>query len=195
MRSRILIINGHPDPRPERLCSALCDAYAQGAQGGGAKVRRLEVGQLDFPLIETRDQFEQGAAPEAIRTAQVAIQWADHLLIVHPLWQGAAPARLKGFFEQTFRYGFALPRPGDRGRLPVGSLGGRSAHLVVTLGMPAPLYRTVFGGFGVRAFERGVLRLSGIAPIRTTYLGQVEESAARRARWLQDMSSWGRRGE
>ncbi|MFV4649363.1 NAD(P)H-dependent oxidoreductase, partial [Mycobacterium tuberculosis] len=96
------------------------------------------------------------------------------LVIIHPLWLGAAPAVLKAFFEQVFRNGFAKANTGW-----VGGLKGKSAHVVVTMGMPAPVYRLVFGGFGVRGFERGVLRLAGVGPIRTTYLGAVETDRSR----------------
>ena len=31
----ILVVNGHPDPAPERFCAALCDAYEEGAVEAG----------------------------------------------------------------------------------------------------------------------------------------------------------------
>ena len=40
---RIAVIDGHPDPAPERLCHALADAYAEGAARGGHEVRRVAV--------------------------------------------------------------------------------------------------------------------------------------------------------
>jgi hypothetical protein len=40
-KRKILLINGHPDPSPERLCSGLTSAYAQGAQAAGHVVRRI----------------------------------------------------------------------------------------------------------------------------------------------------------
>ena len=100
-----------------------------------------------------------------------------------PLWLGGAPALVKGFLEQVFRYGFALARPGSgKGG---GLLGGRSARLIVTMGMPAPVQRLVFGAFGIRALERGIFGLAGIGPIHRTLLGGVETATdAVRARWL-----------
>lgn len=52
------------------------------------------------------------------------------------------PALLKAFFEQTFRYGFAL---GKEERIPEGLLKGKSARIVVTMGMPAFIYRWYLG--------------------------------------------------
>jgi putative NADPH-quinone reductase len=190
MGRRILVINGHADPRPERLCAALAAAYAEGAEAGGHEVRRIDVGALDFPLIRDAEAFINGKPPADILSAQEAVTWCEHIFIVHPLWLGAAPALLKGFFEQVFRYGFAV-NPGSKSLS--GLLRWRSARIVVTMGMPGFIYRSVFGAFGVRAFERGVLGLSGIGPIRRILLGGVESaSAEHRAAWLDRMRRLGK---
>jgi putative NADPH-quinone reductase len=190
VKRKILIINGHPDPAPERYCGALSKRYAEAAANAGHEVRALSIGALDFDLIRSRYAFEEGDPSSAIAAAQDQILWADHLVIVHPLWLGAAPALLKGFFEQVFRYGFAMPRPGLDA--PQGRLRGRSARLIVTMGMPAWVYRTVFGAFGVRAMARGILRISGIAPVRLSLIGQVEGMPEERRRWLDRVGELGR---
>jgi putative NADPH-quinone reductase len=187
MTRRILVINGHPDARPERLAAALAGAYIRGASGAGHQIRRLDVGAIDFPLIRRQAEFLD-AAPPAIREAQEAIAWAEHLVVIFPLWLGGAPALLKGFLEQVFRYGFAVSPPGEAVR---GLLKGRSARLVVTMGMPAIAFRWVFGAFGVRSLERGLLWVSGVGPIRRSILGEVAGSPSRRAKWLQDMYALG----
>jgi len=168
MATKILIINGHPDPAPERLCAALANVYGNGARSGGHFVKRLDVGAMDFAFITSADSFASGPAPKVILEAQQAVLWADHVVIIFPLWLGGLPAKLKGFFEQTFRYGFALSAPGQKMR---GLLKGRSVRMIVTMGMPAPVFRWVFGAFGVRAVERGILGISGFRPIRSLMIG------------------------
>ncbi len=184
MTERILIINGHPDPSPERLCCALADAYSKGARDGGHFVQRLDIGALDVPLIISAAAFTAGAPPKAIEGAQQAILWADHLVIIYPLWLGGVPAKLKAFFEQAFRYGFALSAPGQKMQ---GLLKGRSARMIVTMGMPAQIFRWVFGAHGVRAVERGMLWISGFRPIRSLFIGGVGGP--------QDLKPWLRRIE
>ena len=49
--TKILIINGNPDPSSERLSAALAEAYASGAEAAGHEVRRLTFGKIDFPLL------------------------------------------------------------------------------------------------------------------------------------------------
>lgn len=190
---RVLIINGHPDPSGDRLCAALARACHAGAHGAGHEVRTLSVGRLQAAAIRTREEFEGAPLSEAVVAAQESIRWCNHLILIFPLWQGGAPAILKAFLEQTFRYGFALPAPGSGGG-PRGLLGGRSSRLIVTMGMPALIYRFVFGAAGVRAVAQGLLWLSGLRPARHTLLGGVETaSAERRAAWLRKAEVLGRR--
>jgi len=190
---RILVVQGHPDPRPGRLCRALAEAYADAAREAGHQLRVVDVATLDFPLLRSKDEFEHGAVPDTLREAQEAIAWAGHLVIVYPLWLGDMPALLKGFLEQVFRPGFAVgaARGDDRAG---GLLAGRSARVVVTMGMPAPVYRWFFGAHSLKSLTRNILRFSGIGPVRTSLFGMVEAGGAqRRARWLARMADLGRR--
>ncbi|MBK8163084.1 MAG: NAD(P)H-dependent oxidoreductase [Gammaproteobacteria bacterium] len=194
MGKRIAIIQGHPDPAPERFGRALAEAYARGAAAAGHEVRVIEVGALDFPLLRGRQDWERGPPAEAIRQAQETIAWAGHLLIIYPLWLGSMPALLKAFLEQVMRPGFAIARP-EEGGMGRKLLAGRSARIVVTMGMPALLYRWYFRAHSLRSLERNILRFCGIGPIRETLIGMVEAgAAARRERWLDRMRDLGRAG-
>jgi putative NADPH-quinone reductase len=102
------------------------------------------------------------------------------------------PTLLKAFFEQAFRPGFAF-KTGDHGW---GSLlKGRSARIVVTMGMPAFIYRWYFGAHGLKSLERSVLRFVGIRPIRETLIGMIGSlSEAKRRAWLDKLRALGRDG-
>jgi len=189
---KICIVNGHPDPRPERYCHALATAYAKGAEEGGHEVRRIDIGALAFDIFRTAADFEEGDPPEDIRKAQETIRWADHLVIVYPLWLGMLPALLKGFFEQVFRYGYAIEVTG-KGWTSL--LKGRSARVVVTMAMPGFFYRLYFLAHSLRAFRRNILGIAGIRPVRSTVLGLVEDVAPQtRLQWLDDLRALGKKG-
>lgn len=193
MPRRVVIIQGHPDPDPSRFCRALAAAYAEGAEQAGHEIRSLDVAELDFPILRTAADFQSGTAPAAIRQAQEAISWAEHLLIVHPLWLGSMPALLKGFLEQVFRPGFATAGDATRGTWQK-LLIGKSARIVVTMGMPALVYRWYFRAHSLKSLERNVLGFCGIGPIRETLIGMVEaKSDAERQRDLERMRELGRR--
>jgi len=189
---RIAIIQGHPDPKGNRFGHALAEAYVQGAESMGHEVRHIEIAQLDFPLLRTKEEFEKGKPPESIRQVQETIRWADHLVILYPLWLGGMPALLKAFLEQVFRYGFAMTSEGQ-GR-PKQLLKGKSARIVVTMGMPALFYRWYFGAHSLKSLKRNILGFAGVGPIRTSLIGIVEGSDARREKWLETMRTLGRRG-
>ena len=114
------------------------------------------------------------------------------LVILFPLWLGDMPALLKGFLERILQPGFAMEKTaGPAGFRPL--LGGRSARIVVTMGMPAPVYRWWFGAHAVKLLRRNILQFVGIRPVRTTLLGGVEAGAPdRRRRWLDAMERLGR---
>lgn len=191
MGTRILILNGHPDTARKGLCGALADAYAEGAAAGGHSVERLDIGALQFDLLRSQAEFETGTAPPDIVAAQQEIRRADHLVVVFPLWLGDMPALLKGFFEQTLRPGFAFAyRPSG---FPLKNLGGRSARIIVTMGMPAFVYRWYFRAHAVKNLKRNILGFVGYGPVRDTIVGGVATAKpAAMARHFETMRALGR---
>jgi putative NADPH-quinone reductase len=171
MPVNILILNGHPDPASKGLCHAIADAYAEGAREAGHTVTRLDVARLDFGFLRTQAAFEHDPPPADIARAQEAVKAATHLVVVFPLWMGDMPALLKAFFEQTLRPGFAYDhRPKG---FPVMHLKGRSARVIVTMGMPAVVYRWYFRAHGLKSLKRNILRFVGFAPVRDTIVGNL----------------------
>jgi putative NADPH-quinone reductase len=193
MGKRIAIIQGHPSPEPKHLGHALADAYAESARAAGHEVRRVDVAQLEFPLLRTADEWKSGALPEGLRDAQAAIAWANHLVVIFPLWTGTMPALLKGFLEHIVRPGFAFrPRPNGGGLAP--ALTGKSARVIVTMGMPALFFRWTYHSNAVRGLKRSILGFCGIKPIAMTYIGSVDTKSFNGAKWLETMRQLGRAG-
>lgn len=188
---KIVIIQGHPDHSAKHYGHALAEAYADGARESGHEVEIIEVAGVAFPLLQNYAEFHQGDVPAAIRECQEQVRRAAHLVIIYPLWLGGMPAVLKGFFEQLFRPGFAM-QPLDGGQRWKKLLTGKSARVVVTMGMPALAYRWFFGAHSLRSLERNILKFTGISPVRESLIGMVEGSDAHRQRWLQKMTRLGR---
>jgi len=192
MSTQVLLIQGHPDPAGGHLCHALAQAYAEGAREAGHELRTLDVAQLDFPLLRSQHAWTHEPLPPALAPAQEAIRWADHLVFVFPLWLGGMPALLKGFLEQIAREGFAFAKDAKNpmaGKL----LKGRSARLVVTMGMPAAVYRYYFRAHSIKALERNILGFVGIGPIEETLIGMVEAIDDKaRVKWFDTLRALGR---
>ena len=82
----ILVIDGHPDPSPERLSAALATAYQQGAEAAGCAVRRIDIGAIHFSMLRNATEFTSKAVDEAIIDAQGAFLKADHIVFIFPLF-------------------------------------------------------------------------------------------------------------
>jgi putative NADPH-quinone reductase len=104
------------------------------------------------------------------------------------------PALLKGFLEQTLRPGFAIGTA-TAGRMPKKLLKGRSARIVVTMGMPAFFYRAYYRSHSVKSLKRNILEFCGFSPVRTSLVGMVEGTKlGARELWLAKMATFGRAG-
>lgn len=189
---RILILQGHPDSDTLHFNHALADAYRAGALAAGHEVRDIAIASLDFPVLRSKAAWDAGPLPPALHDAQQAIAWAGHIVLFFPLWLGGMPALLKAFLEQVARPGFALTRPAH-GEFPQKLLTGRSARLVVTMGMPALVYRWYFRAHSLKALERNILGFVGIAPVHETLIGSVESLRPDQATaWLAKLRRLGR---
>jgi len=196
MSKRILVIQGHPDGSEPHLCHALAESYAEGAADGGHSLRQIKLADIDFPLLRSQKEWEKGLVPASLKPAQDDIAWAEHIVFFFPLWLGDMPAVLKGFLEQVARPGFAFKR--EEGGSPWGNkaLTGRSARVVVTMGMPAIVYRWYFRAHSVKSLERNILGFVGIAPVHETLIGLTgnmkNEDAAK---WLGKLKRLGFKAE
>jgi putative NADPH-quinone reductase len=192
---QIVIIQGHPNPGGGRFCHALAKAYAKGAETSGHQVKVIDIGQLEFPILRTQEDFDHGEAPEAIRQVQNSIQTAQHLLIIYPLWLGSMPAYLKAFLEQVFRPGFAAIKS-TGGKPWKQLLTGKTAHVVITMGMPAIIYRWYFLAHSLKSLERNILGFCGIKTTKETLIGMVETiDDDKRKQWLAKMEEMGGAGK
>ncbi|MBT8140816.1 MAG: NAD(P)H-dependent oxidoreductase [Gammaproteobacteria bacterium] len=190
----ILVIQGHPDPFARHYCHALADAFSQGARDSGHQLKTIEVAKLNFPLIHSQDEFENTSPPEDISNAQSLIRQAEHIAIFFPLWLGTMPASFKGFLEQVFRpnFGFDISDPE---KMPKKLLKGKSAHIYVTMGMPAIMYKRYFGAHGMKNLEHNILAFSGIKPVEFSMIGMIEnKSDKKRDKWLKKARSYGQAG-
>lgn len=192
MSRNVLIIDGHPDPKDERFVHALASAYREGAEGGSHAVQMIRVADLQFPLLRTQEDYERGDPSEAVRRCQDAMNWASHVVILYPLWLGSMPALMKALFEQVLRPGFAFSTV-QAGRWPVKFLSGKTARIVVTMGMPAFIYRWYYRAHSVRSLQRNILRFVGFRRVRTTLIGSIGAlSASARSRRLSELQALGR---
>lgn len=183
MNTKIVIINGNPDP--QSFCAALTEAYRNGAADRGADVRSIDLNHIRFePILRYGYRQRTELEPELLE-AQELIRWADHLVFVYPTWWGTMPAVLKGFIDRVFLPGFAF-KYRENSPLWDKLLIGKTAHLIVTMDTPSWYNRWVYKHAGHNVMKRNILHFCGIKPVRVTEIGPVRQSTKeQRAKWLE----------
>jgi putative NADPH-quinone reductase len=190
---RILIINGNPSRQRASFSAALVQAYYDGAIEAGHMVRVVRLANLAFdPILHEGYHGVQPVEPD-IMTLQADITWAQHVVLVYPMWQFGIPALMKGFCERTFTPGFAYTTDA-KNPMESALLRGRSARLIQTMGMPQALYELIFRAHGGKAFK-SLLSFCGFKPVRATYLGMVEQAPEIRAKYLARVRRMGSQGK
>lgn len=193
MPSTICLIDGHPDPDPKRLVHALCDAYQSGAQSEGHTVNRINVAQLNIEPLRRSTEFDIDP-DKFIDDERKKIAISDHLVVVFPLWLGGMPAATRAFFEQAARNAYFLGENDGAIKWPKKLMKGKSARIIVTMGMPAFAYKTIMRSGALKAFEKGMLGISGFKPIEHTILGGAGEGQSEKyERWMDELVELGRK--
>jgi putative NADPH-quinone reductase len=191
MAKRIAIIQGHPDAEGGHFCHALAESYRAGAEAAGHVANIIDVAAMDLPYIRSEAQWKAPPTDEAVLRMQAIVGEADHLVIIYPLWLGDIPAILKSALEHLSCGGFVMSV--DENGHWQQKLKGKSARVVVTMGMPALVYRLYFLSHSLKSLERNILKFAGVKPVRTTLMGRVEGEgrAAQREAWLAQMRGFG----
>lgn len=108
--------------------------------------------------------------------------------------QAGHQVRVLTLAEQVMRPGFAFGAGGE-GKLPKKLLAGKSARIIVTMGMPALFYRWYFRAQSLKSLERNILRFTGFGPVRASVVGSVQAmTAKKRNAWLERVRQLGSNG-
>lgn len=174
--TQILILQGHPDPSKTHLCHAIADSYRKAAEAQGHVVETIEIADQDIPFLRSKEEWEGADLPKVAIEGQTAIAKAEHIVFIYPLWMGTIPAIVKAWIEQVLRHSFAfeMTRTGWKPALK-----GKSARLIVTMGMPAFVYRWFFFAHSLRSLERNILKFCGIKPVKWSVFGNAEDPSGK----------------
>lgn len=191
--ARIGIIVG--TPLKDSYCEALGRAYLRGAESGGHQATLFVLGEMQFDAV-LREGYrrEQPLEPDLI-AARDAFAAADHLVFVFPLWCGDMPAIMKGFLERILQPDLlAFQKSGGGADWKV--YAGKSARIIVTMGMPGWFYRWYYGAHALKLMKRNILGFVGIKPVRSTIFGMIEAAGDdRRHVWLREVEAMGHAAE
>lgn len=188
---KIAIINGHPNKNSFNF--GIAEAYKAGAAESGAEVREIIIRDLNFnPNLQFGYQKRMELEPDLLKAWEI-IQWADHMVWVHPVWWGGLPALMKGFIDRLFLPGMAYQFRKNSvwwDKL----LKGKTAHILTTLDQPGWYYRLFFGRPSVNQLRKSILEYCGVKPVKVTYIGIIRNSKdEQRAQWLRKVKELGKK--
>ena len=104
-------------------------------------------------------------------------------------------------FDAILREGYRREQPlepdllaiqGSHDRASWSILKGKSARIIMTMGMPGWFYRWYFGAHALKLFKRNILHFTGVSPVRSTVYGMVEAAGdEKRKQWLREVEALG----
>lgn len=169
---KILVIQGHP--HQESFNTAIASMYVDTLVSSGKyEVKQLILRDLDFSLnLQYGYSKRIDLEPDLLR-AQNMIQWADHLVWIHPLWWGGMPALMKGFIDRVFLPGFGF-KYRENSVWWDKLLKGKSARIFITMDQPYWYYWLVNGRPSIHQLKKMTLQFCGINPVKVTTFGPIK---------------------
>lgn len=188
---KIAIINGHPNK--DSFNFGVAAAYKEGVAESGAEIKEIVIAKLNFnPNLQFGYQKRMELEPDLLNAWEI-IQWADHLVWVHPVWWGGFPALMKGFIDRLFLPGFAY-KYRENSVWWDKLLKGKTAHIITTLDQPGWYYRLMYGRPSVNQLKKSILGFCGVKTKKVTYIGIVRDSKEdQRRKWLGKVKELGKK--
>ncbi len=185
--SKVFILMGNPDS-DGTLGSELADHYASEARAAGHDVRRTNIGDLSFdPILHKGYKEIQQLEPDLVKV-QDDMKWADHFVLIYPLWWAGMPALLKGLWDRIFIPGFAFHFHED-GMGWDKLLDGKTARVLITSKNWPIVERILFGDFK-NEVGRALLGFAGYT-VRITEIGRSEGMPDdMKDKWMQKISKF-----
>lgn len=176
---KTLVVQGHPNAGS--FSQALGEAYltALRARTAADDIREINLATAQFDPV-LRYGYRERMAPDAfIERSQADIAWAEHIVIVTPVWWTTFPSVLHGWFERVFTPGFAYRMENSR---PQRLMRGKTATLIATSWAPG-FYTRLVPNSPVRLLRKHLLGICGIRLTDAHILGSMDgrkDSPARR---------------
>lgn len=191
MAKKIVMLDGNP--KSSSYCQHLSDLYEIEANVY-FDIRRFNLSNMKFnPSLDCGYDSRQELEPCLVEF-QKAILWADHIVIVTPIWWGGIPAKLKGLFDRSFLPGFSYKYEGENPS-PVQLLKGKTSRIIVTMDAPSD-YAEEQAAPAVAQLDLFTLQFCGVKKAELNLFGPIISADAKnRLHWGKLVQGIGSKGE
>ena len=193
---KTLIVFNHP--YDGSYCNAILESVQEGLKLGGHKCKLIHLDKDGFdPVMRGKDlmAFVQAGkvGEEALRVVDPIVmqykkklEWAEHLVMIFPIWWMSMPAMMKGFVDKVIFPSVAYNM--DGGRLKSRLLALRQGTVITTMNTQADVYREMFNNSVEGSLIKGTFNQIGIHDVRWISLNKVKQSGdEKRREWLDDL--------
>jgi NAD(P)H dehydrogenase (quinone) len=187
----ILIIVGHPSK--ESFSKSIGESYSRGAKSSGHSTKIIYLSELNFDP-DLKDGYKKIIPLEKdLVGVQKSILWANHIVLISPVWWGSVPAKFKGLIDRIILPGFAFKYE-RKSLLPKQLLRGKSGRIFLTKGGSRLFYFGAFVSPGM-ILRRFVFNFTGIFPVRVKSFYSMNSLNEERAKKiLKNVFKIGKRG-
>lgn len=109
---KIFVVYCHPSENS--FTKNMCDAFIKGIEASGNEVILSDLYKMDFRSDMTEEEYLRDAnyrntpnVAEDVLAEQEKINSADAIAFIYPVFWTEAPAKLVGWFDRVWSYGFA----------------------------------------------------------------------------------------
>lgn len=171
---RILVLNGHP--AETSLSRSLAQTYAEAAGSAGNAVRVIHLHDLTFDIDFGFAGYKTVKPLEPVLEGVLKdLEWAEHLVLITPMWWGGLPAKLKGLLDRILLPGRAFDTRNMKWGMPAPLLQGRSARVIITSDTPGWFFRLAYKNALIWQIKGQILNLIGITPSRFTHFAGASD--------------------
>ncbi len=180
----VYILFAHPSENS--FNKEVLETFVKGLEDAGHTHEIGDLYRMDFESDMDLAQYErevgldpQAPVPDDVRAEQEKVNQADALAFIYPVWWSDCPAKLKGWFDKVWSYGYAYFYDDNEERftqiniqksLVICSAGHPEEHLEET-GIAESMRRIMLNdrllGIGVREARMEIL--GGMMPQDDTY--------------------------
>ena len=189
---KTLIVFNHP--HEGSYCTSILHAAEKGLKAGGYPCRIINLDKDGFdPVMRSKDLKAFAMAGKDMDDALLEVdplvmkykenlEWAEHLVMIFPIWWMTSPAMTKGFIDKVIFPAVAYNMVKGRlvSRLPV-----RKVTVITTMNTPSDIYKEMFDNNIEGSMIKGTFRQIGIEDVGWISLNGVKQAGQeQRIEWL-----------
>lgn len=195
---KTLIVYNHP--HEGSFCSAIREAVENGLKTGGHEYKVIDLDKDGFdPVMRSKDLKAFVAAgkigeegledvdPLVLRYMKM-MRWAEHIVMIFPIWWMTTPAMTKGFIDKVIFPGIVYKMESGKLVSMLSSL--KQVTIITTMNTPSEVYHDMFGNSLEGSLIKGTFNQIGIHDIRWISLNMVKQCGdEKRWVWLDEIET------